>query len=135
MIEPDNPTFFFYRGENRRLVDKSYSRSREMYKKALELAPNYLDAMVGVGDAYYDEGESYFQKCKENETYRRLYGYDENAITSYTKAIEEYNKVLVMVPAHGTVTAKKEMAQERLKEVRAMSEEAKRKAEIARRIG
>ena len=134
LIEPDNPTFFFYRGENYRLAGH-YQRCRDTYKLALELAPNYLDAMVGIGDAYFDEAESQMNRWHKNGYQGDGWHYDELAVRNYERAINEYNKALVLVPEHGVIVAKKELAQEKLTTAKTELAEKERQATIARRIG
>ena len=49
--------------------------------------------------------------------------------------IDWYNKALVLVPEHGVVRAKKEMAQEEIKAVQAKQEEQRREQELRQRVG
>ena len=148
MLEPENPTFYYYRGVNQLLDEKNWHRlggksyeikvdndyihvhgslasALEMFEKALKIEPNYVDAIVGMGDMYYNVGEGY-----------RVYsdsGRNRNA--AYKKAIDQYNKVLVLFGNNDTLKAKKEQTEQAIREVQQQEAEKKRKEEIRRRIG
>lgn len=111
MLEPDNPTFYYLRGMNAfyQKAEEGYSTTGawKMFEKALELEPHYLDAMVGMGDYQY-------------------------SIQGNPKgAIDWYNKILVVLPNHDVVLAKKEDAQKALQKI----EEEDRRRELARQVG
>ncbi|SHK47531.1 hypothetical protein SAMN05216582_10541 [Selenomonas ruminantium] len=125
MLEPDNPTFWFYRGENALLRAETWENgvleSKDgwgSYEEAIKLCPNYLDAMVRMGDVYY---HNYYVGYTTKES-------------SLEKAIEWYNKVLVLVPNHGTVVAKKEMAKELLNKKKQEAEKEARERELRQRV-
>ena len=127
-IEPANPTFYYYRALNRLYQgysDRSDGRwirigadnqevyvcicdrlALEYFKKAIELAPYYVDAIVSLGDTYcrIASRESY-----NNGNGRRAY--------TYRTAIGEYNKILVLFPNHNVVLSKKADAQEAMEKV------------------
>ncbi len=120
MLEPENPTFYYYRGLNNLHWYKSRGWSEDradainQFGKALEIVPYYLDARVGVGDVYMASNE-------------------------YEKAIEQYNKVLALFPEHGTVLAKKTDAQRiieaRIAKQKREVEERERERKLRERIG
>jgi tetratricopeptide (TPR) repeat protein len=135
MIEPDNPTFYYYRGRNYLLggvyekkwySDKmrQYESARQQFQKALEIEPYYLDARVGMGDAYAEQGKAGMQQDTSF-----------NPEQFCIHAIEQYNKVLTIVPNHDIVNAKKTEAQEIVTEYKAKQAERERQREIAQRIG
>jgi len=118
-LEPENPTFFGYRGRSFRLwqdyaeqkgIDYGWDGTRpnrlaeaeRMYKKALSIEPYYLDGIVGLGDTYARMG-----KWGKKKFVRNL----PKAAAFYAQAIDEYNKVLALFPNHGTVIAKKQDAE------------------------
>ena len=116
-IEPQNPTFHYFRGMNYLYWADKYgkndwahlNRARQAiphFKKALEFENKYVNAIVGVGDAYMKMGECHQSKRYKNE-----------AEKVYTAAIDEYNKILVWFPKNGTIVAKKAMAQKSIAEL------------------
>ena len=117
-LEPENPTFYYlramnslYRGRSRGqnngfyLDTYYYIEAKKYFNKALEIEPNYIDAIVGMGDCAYDKKE-------------------------YNEAIDWYNKVLVMLPNHDVVLAKKTDAEVALKKI----QEKQQQRELDRRI-
>ncbi len=136
MIEPENPTFYYYRGVNFLLAKnnsgndytnsivrgegiwapRNLIKAMEMFNKAVKLEPNYVDAIVGMGDVCYATGE------KGNSR-------------GYTQAIDYYNKVLVLFRNNDVIKAKKEMAEQALRDIEQAKAEEKRKEELKRRIG
>ena len=148
MLEPENPTFYYYRGINQLLDEGNWKRSTgryyymevdnhtyeiggslaralEMFKKALEIEPNYIDAIVGMGDMYYNLGKVY-SKYDDGGRSRKA---------AYQKAIDQYNKVLVLFGNNDILKAKKEQAEQAIWDVQYQEAEKKRKEEISRRIG
>ena len=127
-LEPENPTFYYFRGMNflhikDRPSDGSYNRvtqnihlgmsyaqvpkytldAQNMFEKALKIEPYYIDAIIGLGDSYIDMAD-----------YQKPYGNKD----LYQKAIDEYNKVLVLFPNHDIVNFKKKEAQQVLNELK-----------------
>lgn len=121
MLEPENPTFYYLRGMNY-LYEGIYKKNSaylipkagDTFEKALKLEPNYINAMVGMGDACY---------------YYARKGYSE--MKNYKTAIDWYNEVLVLYPNHNIVQTKKADAMERLNAL----EEKYRREELSRKIG
>ena len=125
-IEPKNPTFYYYRAMNQ--LYKGYNRKTygqyfrigadnksvwayesdrlavQYFKKAIEIEPYYIDAIVGLGDCYCSIAENSGQN-------------DNDRIYTYRTAIGEYNKVLVLFPNHNVVLTKKADAQEAMEKV------------------
>lgn len=120
-IEPNNPTFYYYRamsrlyqGYDEKINDQNlsigadnqyvwvyqYDRlALQHFKKAVALAPYYVDAIVGLGDCYCSIAEK-----NNNNAEKRRY--------VYRTAIGEYNKILVLFPNHQIVLTKKADAQQ-----------------------
>lgn len=138
-LEPENPTFYRYRGESfLRWQDYAEAKginygwdgmkpnrlyhAERMYKKALEIAPYYLDGIVGLGDTYARMGKWGKKKFARNLP---------KAAAFYEQAIGEYNKVLALFPEHGPVIAKKQDAQSELLAIQQaeQNDEARRKME------
>lgn len=135
MIEPDNPTFWFYRGECGIIraqvlneLTENNQNCKESFNEALKLCPNYLDAIVGLGDTYYNDYVYYNIKQK-------IVGYRSIDESYLEESINWYNKALVLVPNHGTITAKKEIATDLLNKMNIKKEQEKREAELRSRIG
>ena len=91
-IEPENPTFYYFKGMNFLYwadnFDKRHSNRRNYsdmaiseFKKALNFEKKYINAIIGVGDAYMRIGDYYTGNT---------------SINNYNRAIDEYNKVLVL---------------------------------------
>lgn len=134
MLEPDNPTFWFYRGEcgilySQTIVDViSHDKDCQgSFEEALKICPNYLDAMVRLGDSYLIDYQ--IRISKDWLT-------DERTLE---KAVDCYNKALVLVPNHGTIVAKKEMVKDMIKEIKTKKQEKedeqRRQEELRRRVG
>ena len=124
-IEPENPTFYYYRAlsqfyrgynikslntnvqigtDNKWIRANSYNiRAVKYLKKAIELAPYYVDAIVGLGDTYCAIAD------KNGNAGEKRY--------AYRSAIGEYNKILVLFPNHQVVLSKKADAQEAMEKV------------------
>ena len=119
-LEPENPTFFYYRamnqlykgysgknygqyskiGEDLRNV-RTYECDRlavKYFKQAIKFESYYIDAIVGLGDCYCSIAENSGQNKND-------------AIYTYRAAIGEYNKILVLFPNHSVVLNKKADAQ------------------------
>ena len=110
-LEPENPTFYYLRAMNK-LYDwqnapyyNSNKYAKRYFTKALQIEPNYIDAIVGMGDCAYCERD-------------------------YKNAIDWYNKVLVILPNHDIVLAKKADAEAELKKI----QEIQKQRELDRRI-
>ena len=141
-LEPDNPTFYNYRGKSF-LYWQDYSElkgpkygwdglkpnrlaeAERMYKKALAIEPYYLDGIVGLGDVYARMGKWAKEKLTRNPT---------KAAEFYKQAIAEYNKVLALFPNHNVVLVKKQDAQEEVNAIEQLDQEQKRAREIEDRI-
>ena len=109
MLEPENPTFYYFRGEN--CLKRNWtSDARRYFQKALEIEPHYIDVIVGMGDTYFQDG-------------------------NYTKAIEYYDKILAVFPNHDVVNAKKQDAKDAIQARKEKQEEQRRQEELRRRIG
>ncbi|MBR2179198.1 MAG: hypothetical protein IJ862_02225 [Selenomonadaceae bacterium] len=124
-LESENPTFYYYRAINRLYQGYANRNGRSIvsigadnrgiwadsydiwavrdFKKAIELAPYYVDAIVGLGDCYCSIAEK-----NNNETEKRY---------AYRSAIGEYNKILVLFPDHNIVLTKKEDAQRAMEKI------------------
>ena len=112
MLEPENPTFYYFRALNQ-LTWNHWDHNRDarrQFNKALEIEPHYLDAIVGVGDSYFQEKD-------------------------YTKAIEYYDKVLAAFPHHDVVLAKKQDANAAIQAAKDKREEEERQRKLRQRIG
>lgn len=121
-IEPQNPTFHYFRGMNYLYWADNYKvdngghfnhaqRAIPHFKKALELENKYVNAIVGVGDAYMKMADN----CNAHKS-ANVYNV-RDAKKYYTAAIDEYNKILVWFPKNGTIVAKKAMAQKSIEEL------------------
>ena len=141
-LEPENPTFYKYRGQSFLLwqdyaeqkgIDYGWdglkpnrlAHAERMYKKALEIEPYYIDGIVGLGDTYARMGKWGKKKFVRNPP---------KAIAFYEQAIAEYNKVLALFPGHGPVIAKKQDAQGEIEAITNAEQEAERKRAIEERI-
>ncbi len=129
-IEPENPTFWFYRAECGILEAQTFNQGirndkdcRGSFDEALKLCPNYLDAMVRLGDTYVIDYQQWTAAKITVNT------------SGLEKAIDWYNKALVLVPNHGTIIAKKQMVKELITEKKQKDEEEKRQQELRRRVG
>ena len=140
MLEPDNPTFYYYRGMNYLLhkvpgkttygnfaligdyaiVEYNIQQAIAMFNKALAIENGYINAIVGIGDACYTAG------LARNTT---------NKDKWLRKSIDYYNKVLVLFRDNDVVKAKKEMAEEALLRLLEEETEKRRQEEIRIRIG
>ena len=141
-LEPENPTFYLYRGRNFLLwqdyAEKKGSdygwdgqkpnrlaQAERMYEKALEIEPYYIDGMVGLGDVYARMGKWGRKKFAKNLP---------RAMKFYQEAIDQYNRVLVLFPEHGPVVAKKEDASAALSAIEQEWGKLQRQREIEERI-
>ena len=85
-----------------------YDRAKAEFKEALKIEPYYIDAIVGLGDLYYMAG----QKDKARSYVRR------SAVKSeFQLAIDQYNKVLVLFGENDILKAKKEMAEQEIRDM------------------
>ena len=109
MIEPENPTFYYFRGVNY-LKRKDEWSARQQFQKALEIEPHYIDVIVAMGDSYEQRGE-------------------------YKKAIEYYDKVLAAFPNHDVVLAKKQDAKDAIQKAEDKRKEEARQWQLRQRIG
>ena len=122
-IESENPTFYYFKAMNYLYwadnFDKGNSNHRyysdravDEFHNALNFEKKYINAIIGVGDAYMRKAD-YNRACISIDGgYRR-----KDAIENYNKAIDEYNKVLVLFPKNSAILAKKSIAQNALAEV------------------
>ncbi len=140
MLEPENPTFYYFRGQNFLLWPSSGSttgtnftgqydwvstnkvHALEMFQKALEIEPGYIDAIVGIGDVCYTIGTKKQEMVRGKEPW-------------LGKAIDQYNKVLVLFGNNDVIKAKKELAEQTLRAGQEAEQERKRKEKIRSRIG
>lgn len=140
MLEPENPTFYYFRGQNFLLwpsegswtstnisgqyveVPSKQMRALEMFQKALEIEPGYIDAIVGIGDACY----TISTLKRDNMWYKEIW---------LKKSLDQYNQVLVLFGDNDVLKAKKEIAEQALREGQQAEQERKRKEEIRQRIG
>jgi Flp pilus assembly protein TadD len=113
-LEPKNPTFLYHRAYNFMLrysaegYGNEYDRAKAEFKEALKIEPYYIDAIVGLGDLYYMAG----QKDKARSYVRR------SAVKSeFQLAIDQYNKVLVLFGENDILKAKKEMAEQEIRDM------------------
>ena len=140
MLEPENPTFYYYRGQNYLLWPSNGNtsgtsfigahewaptkqiRALEMFQKALEIEPGYVDAVVGIGDVCYTIGTKNQVMIRGKERWLQ-------------KALDQYNKVLVLFGDNDVIKAKKEIAEQALREGMQAEQKRQRDEEIKRRIG
>lgn len=54
--DQNNPQFYYVMGMVYETGLKDYAKSEEFFKKALELNPEYLEALSGLGRVYYNQG-------------------------------------------------------------------------------
>lgn len=140
MLEPENPTFYYYRGQNfllwpsagnttgtQFLGQYEYAPSRqlkalEMFQKALKIEPGYIDAIVGIGDVCYTIATVKNRMSISREAWLK-------------KSLDQYNQVLVLFGDNDIIKAKKEIAEQTLRAGQQAEQERKRKEEIRKRIG
>ena len=122
LIEPTNPTFYYFRALN--YFYRGYNNQAiSTLEKALKYEEYYIDAIVSIGDVYNSKGEYAAKQNRIND-----------AISNFEKAIQQYNKVLVLFPDNAIVLAKKEDTQNNIKLVNDKKDEQKRKQEIDKMV-
>jgi len=111
MQEPDNPALYYYRGLNQMYNCLPSPYASQWYKvidcfnKALAIDSNYLEARIGIADAYL---------------YQR----------KYEKAKKHYDELLVMLPNNSVLQSRSEEVNNILEK----QKEQRRKDELRRRI-
>ena len=105
-IQPENPLYYFARGEISFVMD-SVTKAMESFEKSVELKPDFVDAIVRLGELkmilfQYDESIKTFNKLIELEPLNpKAYYYKgrnylgktdtTSALTNYKKAVEYNN--------------------------------------------
>lgn len=65
---PDNASYYFAKGSLYDNFYKDYPKATENYKKAIELDPNYFDAIYNMGALYFNRAvEKYEEAVKETD--------------------------------------------------------------------
>lgn len=101
-LQPTEALFYFLRGglyeqhfhskENPTVTNEDMNRIEADYKKAIELKPDYFDALYNLGAFYYNNGVLLINK---------IGGDQKNHPTEIAKANEEYTKALpILEKAH-----------------------------------
>jgi tetratricopeptide (TPR) repeat protein len=95
--DPKNASFYHAKGT---LYDKmnEYEKAIELYKKAIELKPDYFDAYYNLGAIYFNKGINLYKEAND-ELDAKKYEIKKNIADSvYIKAIPLFEKALEIIP-------------------------------------
>jgi len=96
--DPNNPTYYYARGNLYDLTLKKMDLADADYKKAIELKPDFYDALYSLGAMYYNKGVEILKeadKIEDNDKYQKM---KNKAMELFKKALKPLEKANELNP-------------------------------------
>jgi len=99
-IEKDstNPTYYYARGNMYDLNLKQYDKAEADYKKAIELKPDFYDAVYSLGAMLYNTGVDILKKADDEEDLNKYNKMKNEALEYFKKALPYLEKARELKP-------------------------------------
>ncbi len=94
--DPENASFFYARGVLNESVDKD--KAIENYKKAIEIDPQFFNALYNVGVIYYNKGVEQQNKANELSDYKKFESKKKEAEVFWELALPYMEKAIELQP-------------------------------------
>ncbi len=99
--DPENSSFFYARGVLYESIDKE--KSIENYKKAIEIDPQFFNALYNVGVIYYNKGVEIQNKANEMSDYKEFEKTKKEAEKYWEQALPYMERALDLQPNDANV--------------------------------
>ncbi len=96
--DPNNPTYYYARGNLYDLTLGKLDSAEADYKKAVELKPDYYDAIYSLGAMYYNKGVDVLKKADKVEDNKKYEKMKNEAMDLFKKALPHLEKAHEMKP-------------------------------------